>query len=127
MSLRVPALRRLIAPRMRGPDARSQNAIARELGIEPSSLSRWLNGSPASYPQVAQIAAQLGVQVDDLWDGPVPRRLEHPTPRRVATEVVTTKERITAGELSGALRTIAALRAELDRLEANFRRMRRAR
>lgn len=127
MSLRVAALRRLIAPLRTGPDARSQNAVARALGLEPSTLSRWLGGHHASYPQVAQIAAQLGVPAEDLWDGPVPRRLEHPKARRVATEVVTARERITAGELAGALRTIAAMRAELDRLEADFRRMRRAR
>lgn len=72
MPLKVSALRSLIAPLL--TDGTSQNAVARRLGIEPSTLSRWLSSGKASYPQVAQVAAALKVPASRLWQGRIPHR-----------------------------------------------------
>lgn len=74
MALSVTNLRALIDPMMSGPHSLSQNEVARKIGIEPSALSRWLQGGGASYPLVAQVAEALGVPVSQLWNGKVPRR-----------------------------------------------------
>lgn len=82
MTLSVSDLRSLIDPLMQGPAALSQNEVARRLGIEPSALSRWLQGGNASYPLVVQVAESLGVPPERLWKGQVPRRYAaSPVPR----------------------------------------------
>jgi hypothetical protein len=74
MPLKTHELRRRVEALMKGPPRRTQNAVARELGTEPSNLSRWLDGRDATYPRVHALADRLGIPVRTLWEGPIPRR-----------------------------------------------------
>lgn len=46
---------------------RSSKEIAEELGIEPSTLSRYANGLHVPHDRRQAIADALGRQINDLW------------------------------------------------------------
>lgn len=124
MALRLAQFRQLLATRF--PD-QSQAETARALGVEPSALSRWLNGSGASFPQVAAVCAALGVPYTLLWDGEVPRRYAHVAPADpslTAPPLAVLAERQWAAQELATLAAIAYTIAE--RAEAAAQRLRGA-
>lgn len=76
MPLRAEELRVLVAELLRERDGRSQNDVARMMKIEPSALSRWLTDGGASYQLVRHAARALGVPVERLWEGKIPKRYQ---------------------------------------------------
>jgi transcriptional regulator with XRE-family HTH domain len=106
MPLKTEVLRSLIDPLLHAHPPKSQNAVARDLGIEPSALSRWLAGGGASYPQVARVARILGVEPSSLWGGKVPRRYAKAYPDSVS--------RGTAGMVREAQSVYGATLSERD-------------
>lgn len=66
-------------------DGRTQDEIAREAGIQPSTLSRIVNGQPCRHRTAYQVAKALGKTIDDLF---LPRsvRLVRSVRKKLKTE-----------------------------------------
>lgn len=68
-----PRLERLAARIKALIDASPYNAaeVAREVGVDKSSVSRWTKGTRTpSVQNLIDLAALLGVEQSALWDGP---------------------------------------------------------
>mgnify|MGYP000890557945 CR=1 FL=1 len=73
VSMLDPRLKRLAARigALIGASPYSSSDIAREIGVDKSSVSRWISGSRTPTVQnLIDLAALLGVEQSALWEGP---------------------------------------------------------
>lgn len=73
VSMLDPRLKRLAARigALIGASPYSSRDIAREIGVDKSSVSRWISGSRTPTVQnLIDLAALLGVEQSALWEGP---------------------------------------------------------
>lgn len=102
-----PPIAELIRRQMALLGLTTQREVATMIGVEQSTVTRWMNGSKVSANNLAAVAKFLGITVDDLT------RLSTPTDT-APTQVVTPVDQLlrTIAELTEAVRD---LREAVDR------------